>query len=160
MRRNGCEPDDIVLVRLGNGDDLCSGSTAVVIGHFKGIIALRQTAHSDSVSHLFHLDGIPIILPVLHGLDAIGRFASINVYHSVAGTGLMANGGVVPALADGGGELRKQTYPYGLGGVKPIVASVVIIGCIREELHVLLPIPLAFVISCSPSGARLARGCP
>ena len=158
MRGSGGEMDDIVLLRLCNGDVARNGSAAVGIGHRKSITAFRQTAHSDVGSHLFHHDGLTIILPVFDGLDAIGRFAPRNVYHGITSTGLLTNGGVVPAFTDGGGEFRIQTYPYVLGGVKPIVACVAIVGFVSEKLHGLLPIPLAFIVSSPPARFWIA-GC-
>ena len=74
-----------------------------------------------------------MVLPVLDGLDAVGRFPARDGQDGISSRSLLADGLVVTGFADGGSELRTPPHGDALCGVKSIDA-VLLVG---DELYLL-----------------------
>ena len=131
MRRVERDGDFVVVGDICNSDARCSCRTTTIgIGHHKGVGACREAAHLDIFTLLFHVDGSAMSFSVLHGLDAERRFATFYFQNGIAGRGFYADGLVVPACLDGGGELGIPPHRDFLHRVKTVDAVVV-----GDELH-------------------------
>ena len=149
MRDVGVDRDGIVGLCSSNVDAAGGHATFVGVGDHKGVVASGQSTHFDVVSSLVDFNGIAIVLPVLDGLDAVGRLAASHRQDGISRRGLGTNSGVVAELVDRCGDGGVQAHIDGLRGVQTVDVTGRVLG---DELNVLTPKLYAVCIGSSPSG--------